>query len=137
MNIYVDIDGVLKGVESPIEDIVLLLEYLLEHYPNSTYWLTTHCKGGVNNTKNTLKEIIPEPLLSRVYGTFQSTDWGVLKTDAIDFSKDFIWLDDEVFESEQAILREHNVEENQFMMDPFEPTMAKLALEFIKSKGAN
>ena len=132
MNIYLDIDGVIKGVASPIEDLEEWLNYILEHYPNSTYWLTTHCKGGENNAKFALTGVISEPLLTRLCETVQPTDWRELKTDAIDFSKDFIWFDDDVFESESVILEQHEAEDRQFMMDPFEPTMAKRALAFLK-----
>ena len=48
MNIYLDIDGVLVGTASPMSDIVDLLEYILERFPHSTYWLTTHCRWGSN-----------------------------------------------------------------------------------------
>lgn len=44
--IYLDIDGVLKGVSSPKEDVVVLLRYCLDNYPGRVYWLTTHCRGG-------------------------------------------------------------------------------------------
>lgn len=48
MNIYLDIDGVILGPESPKKGIDKLLKYLLKTYPDNTYWLTAHCKGGIN-----------------------------------------------------------------------------------------
>ena len=56
MNIYLDIDGVILGTKSPQKDVVKLIKYILKHYPNSTYWLTTHCKGGVNRCAEWLKQ---------------------------------------------------------------------------------
>ena len=32
------------------------------------------------------------------------TDWGALKTDAIDMDSDFVWFDDILFEVEKAVL---------------------------------
>ncbi len=44
MNIYLDIDGVLRGAASPVEDVANFLNYVIDNYPDSTYWLTTHCR---------------------------------------------------------------------------------------------
>ena len=55
LNVYFDIDGVLLGTKSPKKDIIKLLRYCLHKYPNSTYWLTTHCKSGENKTDFALK----------------------------------------------------------------------------------
>ena len=40
--------------------------------------------------------------------TIKQTDWETLKTEAIDFKSDFIWLDDYPFESEKAVLKRHH-----------------------------
>lgn len=54
MNLYFDIDGVLKGAASPKADIEALILYCIQHYLHTTYWLTTHCKGGINRTRSAL-----------------------------------------------------------------------------------
>ena len=36
------------------------------------------------------------------------TYWETLKTEAIDFSSDFYWLDDQPFDSEKRILKAHD-----------------------------
>ena len=46
LNIYLDVDGVLKGCASPKEDIEEFLEFCLDNCV--VYWLTTYCRGGVN-----------------------------------------------------------------------------------------
>ena len=65
LNIYFDIDGVLLGTKSPKKDIIKLLEYCLHKYPNSTYWLTTHCKSGENKTDFALRGEFPDGSLSK------------------------------------------------------------------------
>ena len=134
MNIYFDIDGVLLGTKSPKRDTIKLLKYCLRKYPNSTYWLTTHCKSGENKTNFVLKGEFPDSLVEQIYNTFLPTDWEVLKTDAIDLDSDFIWFDDNLFESERNILEKYLVLDGFFRMNPKDPKMAKKALRFLKKQ---
>ena len=133
MNIYLDIDGVLRGAVSPVEDRVKLLDYILTNFPDSTYWLTTHCRQDYNHTRAALlNSDLPKGLVERASTTVQPTNFAVLKTDAIDFDKPFIWLDDNLFESEQKVLETHDCLVNHFSMNPRDPEMAKKALALIK-----
>lgn len=132
LNIYFDIDGVLLGTKSPKKDIIKLLEYCLRKYPNSTYWLTTHCKSGENKTDFALRGEFPDSLVEQICNTFLPTDWEVLKTDAIDLDSDFVWFDDNLFESERNILEKYSVLDGFFKMNPKDPKMAKKALHFLK-----
>ena len=131
--IYFDIDGVLRGTASPQEDVITLLRYCLDNYAGSLYWLTTHCKGGVNQTNSVLSNTFPKELAEEMYRTFKSTDWEVLKTDAIDLDSDFVWFDDNLLESERNVLESHYVLDSFFRMNPRDPDMAKKALLFLKS----
>ena len=133
MNIYFDIDGVLRGTASPQDDIIALLEYCLDHYPDSSYWLTTHCKAGINNARYALKGLFPDQLVEQVCTTFQPTHWGVLKTDAINFEENFIWFDDNLFESEKIVLQQHGALGNFYQTNPKDPEAAKKALQFLKN----
>ena len=134
MNIYLDIDGVLRGAASPIEDRVELLDYILTNFPDSAYWLTTHCRQDYNHTRAALlNSDLPKDLVERVSSIVKPTNFGVLKTDAIDFEKPFIWLDDNLFESEQKVLELHNCLSNHFLMNPRDPEMAKKALMLLKN----
>ena len=45
MNIYLDIDDIILDTKSPKRDIEELLLYILEHYPDTTYWLKVGLKG--------------------------------------------------------------------------------------------
>ena len=134
MNIYLDIDGVLRGAASPIEDRVELLDYILTNFPDSAYWLTTHCRQDYNHTRAALlNSDLPKDLVERVSSIVKPTNFGVLKTDAIDFEKPFIWLDDNLFESEQKVLESHGCLVNHFYMNPHDPEMAKKALTLLKN----
>ena len=134
MNIYLDIDGVLRGTASPATDVVELLNYILANYPDSTYWLTTHCRQGYNHTKAALLDSeLPKNLAEKASEIIKPTDFSVLKTEGIDFSKPFIWLDDNLFESEKRVLESHNCLSSHFTMSPRDPEMAKKALILLKT----
>ena len=135
MNIYLDIDGVLIGTMSPKEDVVKLIEYILEHYPNTTYWLTTHCKGGANRCIEWIKmNDFPAELVDKMAQLIKPTNWGAMKTEAIDMDHDFIWFDDLLFEAEKRVLEAYYVLDDFYKMDPKDPEAAKKALEFLKSR---
>lgn len=130
--IYFDIDGVLRNVASPKEDVVALLRYCLEKYPASLYWLTTHCHGGVNRAVLALENEFSSDLLQEISKNFWPTDWDALKTDGIDFDSNFVWFDDNLFWSEKAVLEEKGAMNSFFRMNPKDPEMAKKALDFLK-----
>ena len=133
MNIYLDIDGVIVGTKSPREDVLSLIEYILEHYPESTYWLTTHCKGGINRCAEWLKQNgFPEELVDEMDRTIKPTNWEVMKTEAIDMSQNFVWFDDSLFETEKQTLEAHHMLGGFYQMNPKDPESAKMALEHLK-----
>ena len=108
MNIYLDIDGVLLANERRAAMYAdAFLQTVLAKYPDSTYWLTTHCWQGVNNVAEVLRPaLMPETmeLIKRI----KPTRWDDLKTDAIDFSKPFMWFDDDLLTEERNMLVTHN-----------------------------
>ena len=108
MNIYLDIDGVLLANEKQAAAYAdEFLRAVLAKYPDSTYWLTTHCWRGENRTLDVLKPVLrPETieLIKRV----KPTEWDELKTDAIDFSQPFRWFDDDLLDEEREVLSAHN-----------------------------
>ena len=132
MNIYLDIDGVILGMESPLSDAKKLLKYLLKEYPRNTYWLTTHVKDGENNTNHSLAGVYPDKLVARIYETFRTTDWGTLKTDAIDFSQPFVWFDDTLFAAEKQILDQNGALDSYYKIDPKDKSALKKALRHLK-----
>ena len=133
MNVYLDIDGVLRGVASPTSDVAAFLEFVLDNFGDSTYWLTTHCRQGYNHCREALLDSdLPATLAERAAKIVKSTDFEVLKTDGIDFSKPFVWFDDNLFQSEQMVLEERGCLSSHFLMDPKDPEMAKKALNLLK-----
>src|SRR5665647_606585 len=112
MNIYLDIDGTLLHKDgTPANYLFEFLDYAVNNH--DAYWLTTHCKSGINSAvehmitgDNLSPEIIA--LLNRIH----ATDWSALKTEAIDYMKDFLWLDDYIMEAEENILKQYNVAQN-------------------------
>ena len=133
LNIYLDIDGVIKGCTSPKEDIEEFLRNCLDNYPNSIYWLTTHCNHGVNRAPEALQGVLSQELVDELARKVNTTEWEVLKTDGIDKDQDFVWFDDNLFESEKRVLETYYVYDGFFRMNPKDPEMAKKALNHLKN----
>lgn len=116
MNIYIDIDGVLlhdslRNNGKLAEGAKELLEFLTSNH--TCYWLTTHCRGGENRAVQRLRHLLPVELLEKI----QPTDWGSWKTEAIDFSQDFRWLDDDVYDHEHKTLDANGCREKLILID--------------------
>jgi len=119
MNIYLDIDGVLLANDrQPAIYAPEFIKYVLSNYPDSTYWLTTHCQGDANRPIQDVGHLFDNEtvgLMKRI----KPTTWlgSSAKTDAIDFSKPFLWFDDDLFIKEKQALLEHGVLENWIEVD--------------------
>ena len=49
MNIYLDIDGVIVANDNTAANHASeFIEYVLTYYPDTTYWLTTHCQDDAS-----------------------------------------------------------------------------------------
>ena len=117
MNVYLDIDGVLLANENNAANYAdEFLQAVLAAYPDSTYWLTTHNWRGENRTKEVLApHLRPEtvPLLDKI----KPSVWNEMKTDGINFSEKFIWLDDDLWQDELKVLERHNATDNFILID--------------------
>lgn len=117
MNFYLDIDGVLlvneRFASSGADEF---LQKVLGKYPDSTYWLTTHCWRGENRAVEILKPVLKTETIELLH-KIKPTEWGEWKTDAIDFDKPFMWLDDDLFDQERAELANHNALQNWVEID--------------------
>ena len=117
MNVYLDIDGVLLVNENNAANYAdEFLQAVLIAYPDSTYWLTTHNWRGESRTKEVLApHLKPEtvPLLDKI----KPSVWNEMKTDGINFSEKFIWLDDDLWEDELKVLEQHNATDNFILID--------------------
>ena len=116
-NIYLDIDGVLLANDlNPANHAAEFLKYVLEKFPDSTYWLTTHCQGDAN---------VPIQHIGHLFNTdtvelmkkIKPTSWDLAKTRAIDFSRPFLWFDDDLFFEEKQSLIEHDSLDNWIEVD--------------------
>ena len=106
MKIYLDIDGVLLTKHG--EPATGLLEFLKKVTEHDCYWLTTHCKDdSVKSVQQHLSQKLPEEIFEYIK-KIKPNAWGTLKTEGIDFTSEFLWFDDTLFQSEEAILRQNN-----------------------------
>ena len=106
MKIYLDIDGVILTRDHKIPEYgEEFVSYLMSHH--EVFWLTTHCRGGVNGAIKYLSQFYSGSTLAKLKRVIQ-TDWMDLKTEAIDFDSRFIWLDDCPFEAEKRILNKYH-----------------------------
>ena len=111
MNIYLDIDGVLLANEENLADgAAEFIKFAADNF--SVYWLTTHCMHGdpthaVEYVQRTNDENL-RPWLEK----FKPTIWSVKKTEAIDFTKPFLWFDDDCFSGEKVDLKLNNAEDS-------------------------
>ncbi len=103
MKVYLDIDGVLlANEENPALHAEELIHYLTENY--EVYWLTTHCRGDAVHTQQHIARHFPKQITLRALGKIQATNWDTWKTEAIDFSQPFYWIDDDLFDEEEREL---------------------------------
>lgn len=100
---YIDIDGVIlkRRKEEPVDNVHKLISFLVSHF--DCYWLTTHCKGDSQTAIDYLSEYLSEADL-QLLQSVKATNWGTFKTDAIDFTSDFYWVDDWAMTAEKEIL---------------------------------
>lgn len=109
MNVYLDIDGViLANDKNEARHVYEFLRHITTKYPDSTYWLTTHCQGNAQTAIERLKLVL-KPEAMELLHNIKPTRWNVAKTEAIDFSRPFLWFDDDLFDDERAELERNHV----------------------------
>lgn len=105
--LYLDIDGVLLANETNLSLGALeFIKYAADNF--EVYWLTTHCMDGttahaIEYLQRATSEDI-RPWLEK----FKPVTWSLKKTEAIDFSKPFLWFDDDCYSGERIDLQNHN-----------------------------
>jgi hypothetical protein len=85
-------------------------------YPYSTYWLTTHCQGDASVPIQHIGHLFDTQtveLMKRI----KPTKWETAKTRAIDFTRPFLWFDDNLFYEEEQTLVAHNAIDNLILID--------------------
>jgi hypothetical protein len=104
MNVYLDIDGVLLANDlNPANFAEEFLKLILERYPDSTYWLTTHCNGDASVPIQHIGHLF-SPEIVELMKMIKPTSWQTAKTRAIDFNQPFLWFDDDLFYEEKQEL---------------------------------
>jgi hypothetical protein len=115
MKIYLDIDGVILTKDLTIPEYGKeFISFVTTNH--ECFWLTTHCKGGMNDALNHLSKCYPASILEKL-SMVKPTDWTDLKTEAIDLDDEFIWLEDYPFESEKMILKKANKIDSLIIVD--------------------
>jgi len=112
MNIYLDIDGVLLANNlHPANYASEFLEHVLTNFPDSTYWLTTHCQGDATVPIRHIGHLFDDKTVE-LMRKIKPTSWDMAKTSGIDFSKPFLWFDDDLFSGEKQDLINNNAIDN-------------------------
>lgn len=108
MDIYLDIDGVLLANDlTPANYAEEFLELVLTKFPDTTYWLTTHCSGDASVPIQHIGHLFSSPTVE-LMKMIKPTKWETAKTRAIDFSRPFLWFDDDLFYEEKEELLKHD-----------------------------
>jgi hypothetical protein len=117
MNIYLDIDGVLLANDlSPANYADEFLRLVLRNYPDTTYWLTTHCNGDSSVPVSHIGHLF-EPDVVELMKKIKPTSWQTAKTRGIDFSESFLWFDDDLFYEEKQTLLDHSALDSWIQVD--------------------
>ena len=114
--LYLDIDGVLLTVKQtkPADHSATFIEFIVDNF--DCYWLTTHCRGDANNAIRYLTSYFDDQTL-QLLNKVKPTNWETLKTEAIDFSHDFFWLEDYPFNAEKEVLSKYNQLQSLILVD--------------------
>ncbi|MCQ2570742.1 MAG: hypothetical protein MJ154_00625 [Candidatus Saccharibacteria bacterium] len=134
MDIYLDIYGTLIANNSPKADKEALLTFILDNFAGNIYWLTSYSEQRIPEV---LAGEYEGDLLARLQNEIQYCQSGIYKSDSIDFSRPFVWLDDNQSEADYYALKTHNALDNFIHMNPSDAEMAEKALEVLKYKHGN
>lgn len=119
MKVYLDIDGTLihEDLDRIGQPAVGLPEFIQALRPCDVYWLTTHCKDGdAAQAAAIVKRVLPEELHADI-DKIRPTTWAEKKTEALDFSDDFIWFDNDIFDDEWEALKACGPEQSAVQVD--------------------
>jgi hypothetical protein len=114
--LYIDIDGVLLTTKQakPANNVITFIDFMTTNF--DCYWLTTHCKGNDKTVLAYLKPYFDTSTIDKLK-TIKPTNWETLKTEALDFTSDFFWLDDNPFNAEINVLQSHACVDKLIVVD--------------------
>lgn len=133
MKLYLDIDGVLLdyGTDTHAKHVGEFIDYITAEY--DCYWLTTHCKGDTRPAMDYLSSYLSTEMLSKLESV-KPTSWDDMKTEAIDFDHDFVWLDDYPFNAEIGVLEYYRVQDSLFRVNLSNDNELLNVIEWLKEK---
>lgn len=104
-SLYLDIDGVLLVNETNLsEGAADFIKYAADNF--EVYWSTTHCMDGTTEHAIEYLHRATDEDLRPWLEKFKPVVWSLAKTEAIDFTKPFLWFDDDCFSGERIKLNE-------------------------------
>jgi hypothetical protein len=105
--LYIDIDGVILTAkqDAQADHLTRFINFIVDNF--DCYWLTNHCKGNALHTLSYLSIYVYKDIIDKLHKV-KPTNWNTLKTEAIDFTNDFFWLDDAPFPAEIEVLKSHD-----------------------------
>ena len=115
--LYLAVDGVLLTTKNTrmAPGAIPFIEKVLPKF--DCYWLTTHCRdGNAGRVLDRLANYYPDSIIRKMQRV-KPVVWKDLKTEAIDFSTKFFWVDDYVFEAEKSVLRLNNCLDRLIMVN--------------------
>lgn len=132
--LHIDIDGVLNKADGDWSngpawrrDAPAFLKWALKHFDCSflTAW---YLKKNIVN-----KCLTPLGLRDQA-DEFKYPDWQHWKTEGIDFSRPFYWIDDNCMEEEFAVLEAHNVRDSLIDVTPKGEEELKITAKILARK---
>lgn len=126
-NIYLDIDGTFLLDDSEnngrpalgASEFLSYLDALQRDGECRVNWLTTHCRESDDEQViKYLKERLCDDDYNLIIDmSIKPTTWHIFKIEAIDFTKDFLWLDDDAMLQDREVLLTHKSENKLIEMD--------------------
>ena len=131
MKLYLDIDGVLlhQKEDKAAEHAAELIEYITSEFV--CFWLTAQCRGDSEHAVKYLSEYFQKDIVEKLT-KIKPTYWETLKTEAIDFDSNFIWLDDYPFQAEKEVLRSFAASESLYTVNLSRENELPNVLEYLK-----
>lgn len=117
-NIYLDIDGVILANENNAANYAdEFIEYIVTNY--SVTWATTHCmKFNADTAVGHIAHLF-KPGTVEFLKKILPSQWSIAKTEMFDFTKPFLFIDDDCYPEEREALIKYNALDNWIEIDLF------------------
>jgi hypothetical protein len=118
--IYLDVDGVLlrrSCVSRSGFELSPYAEEFLAHLvaSHNVFWLTTRCRAGMPNDvarafRHAMQVASLPPKLAKLINAVEPAEWNSCKTEGIDLTANFFWIDDKPTPRALEVLAQHGCE---------------------------